>query len=60
MTLLFQDELTTRILFGRIEREIEEDQLEQTIIDIKYYNEAREKIITKCDLALRNNKNYNR
>ncbi len=59
MTLLFQDELTTKVLFGRIERELAEAQFEKTIDDIKNYNEVRKNIITKCDMAFQNNKKYN-
>ncbi len=56
MRVLFQDELTTKMLFGRIEKEIKEEELEKTINYIDHLNNARRKIITKCDIALQNNR----
>ena len=57
MRVLFQDELTTKVLFGRIKREIQDVQLEKMIDDINCLNEARKNVITKCDIALKSNKN---
>jgi len=59
MSMLFQDELTTRMLISRITREIKEEQLAKVISNLDYFNKARTKIITKYDLLSRKKRKKN-
>lgn len=55
MRMLFEEELTTKVLLGRIKKEIKEFQLEKAIDNLENFNQARKKVLTRCDIAFLNN-----
>ena len=55
MNMLFQDELTTKFIFCRIDKEIKEEQLKKAINFIDYHNKKRAEVLEKCNSANKTN-----